>query len=108
MATLSAEHLDIQDFLTCKDLKREREEGDISTFNISVLASEEFLKIANTDEGSPENLILDQISRQAWSTGEPGLLYVDTINQNNLLYEKDGPILATNPCGMKVSCRFQW
>src|SRR5690606_32271743 len=37
MATISIEHPDVHDFITAKDLDREKAEGDISTFNISVL-----------------------------------------------------------------------
>lgn len=101
MATLSAEHPDIQDFITCKDLKRERQEGDISTFNISVLVTRDFMRYAvrHAVPSTPESSTLDAIAQHAWETGEPGLLYVDTINENNLLYEEEGPIVATNPCG---------
>jgi ribonucleoside-diphosphate reductase alpha chain len=97
MATLSAEHPDIEDFLTSKDIRREQREGDISTFNISVLISDRFMRAVERDEYSKESILLDKIAEHAWNTGEPGLLYVDTINKNNLLYERDGPILATNP-----------
>jgi ribonucleoside-diphosphate reductase alpha chain len=97
MATLSAEHPDIEDFLTSKDIRREQREGDISTFNISVLISDRFMRAVERDEYSKESILLDKIAQHAWDTGEPGLLYVDTINKNNLLYERDGPILATNP-----------
>ena len=99
MATLSAEHPDIEDFLTAKDLRRERQEGDISTFNISILMPDRFMRVARDKPASPQGVLLDKIAEHAWETGEPGLLYVDTINHNNLLYERDGPILATNPCG---------
>ncbi|BFH76638.1 hypothetical protein TthTF19_17930 [Thermus thermophilus] len=50
MATLSIEHPDLLDFLTAKDLDREKAEGDISTFNISVLATDRFLEAVEKDE----------------------------------------------------------
>ncbi|GGN05885.1 hypothetical protein GCM10007092_20910 [Thermus composti] len=49
MATLSIDHPDLLDFLTAKDLDREKAEGDISTFNISVLATDRFLEAVEKD-----------------------------------------------------------
>ncbi len=49
MATLSIDHPDLLDFLTAKDLDREKAEGDISTFNISVLVTEAFMKALEED-----------------------------------------------------------
>ncbi|KHG66602.1 ribonucleoside-diphosphate reductase [Thermus sp. 2.9] len=49
MATLSIEHPDLLDFLTAKDLDREKAEGDISTFNISVLVSDAFMRALEQD-----------------------------------------------------------
>jgi ribonucleoside-diphosphate reductase alpha chain len=98
MATMSIDHPDIIDFVTAKDLDREYEEGDISTFNISVLVNDYFMSTYQMGvENSKE--LFQQIAEHAWQTGEPGLIYIDTINNNNLLLETEGPILATNPCG---------
>jgi ribonucleoside-diphosphate reductase alpha chain len=49
MATLSIDHPDLLDFLTAKDLDREKAEGDISTFNISVLVTEAFMQALEAD-----------------------------------------------------------
>ncbi|APD08940.1 MULTISPECIES: adenosylcobalamin-dependent ribonucleoside-diphosphate reductase [Thermus] len=49
MATLAIEHPDLLDFLTAKDLDREKAEGDISTFNISVLVSDAFMRALEED-----------------------------------------------------------
>jgi ribonucleoside-diphosphate reductase alpha chain len=98
MATLSASHPDIEDFITSKALRRERLEGDISTFNISVLVDDVFMQ--RYQAGDFDTVAtFHAIAEQAWATGEPGLLVVDTINKNNPLAERDGPIVATNPCG---------
>jgi len=98
MATLSASHPDIEDFITSKALRRERLEGDISTFNISVLVDDAFMQ--RYQAGDFDTVAtFHAIAEQAWATGEPGLLFVDTINKNNPLAERDGPIVATNPCG---------
>src|SRR5690625_1949502 len=98
MATLSATHADLVDFITGKDLEREAAEGDISTFNISVLVTDEFMRRAHEQEGGRERQVLDKIARHAWQTGEPGVIFIDAINAHNPLAEIDGPIMATNPC----------
>jgi ribonucleoside-diphosphate reductase alpha chain len=90
MATLSIEHPDWEDFLTAKDLDREAVEGDISTYNISFLVPDSFMHYVQKD-------VLRRIAEHAHATGEPGLIFVDTVNRHNPLNPTDGPILATNP-----------
>ncbi|WP_105316972.1 LAGLIDADG family homing endonuclease [Thermus tenuipuniceus] len=144
MATLSIEHPDLLDFLTAKDLDREKAEGDISTFNISVLVTEAFMKALEADalwpvtpievpgkyyphpvEGPytgqipnlperedgakavplyggkvPARWLWHEIAWHAWATGEPGLIFVDRINELSAL-KGLGPryqIRSTNPC----------
>ena len=92
MATLSASSPDIQDFITSKDLDRERVEGDISTFNISILASDDFMSDSANDK------LLKQIAEHAHDTGEPGIIFVDRINEHNPMVSTLGPIKSTNPC----------
>jgi len=96
MATMSITHPDVRDFITAKDLERERDEGDISTFNISVLVSDDFMQRARA-EG--DGGVLHDIAEHAWKTGEPGLIYVDRINAYNPMRASLGDIKATNPCG---------
>ena len=96
MATLGITHPDVHDFITAKDLEREQAEGDISTFNISVLVTDAFMQAAQqSDRGG----VLWEIARHAWSTGEPGLIYIDRINEHNPMRASMGDILSTNPCG---------
>jgi ribonucleoside-diphosphate reductase alpha chain len=96
MATMSITHSDIQDFITSKDLDREQSEGDISTFNISVLVTDGFMAQA-TKQGKQG--VLWDIADHAWQTGEPGLIYIDRINEQNAMREALGDIKSTNPCG---------
>jgi ribonucleotide reductase alpha subunit/intein/homing endonuclease len=96
MATMSITHPDIQDFITSKDLDREQTEGDISTFNISVLVTDGFMAQA-TKQGKQG--VLWDIADHAWQTGEPGLIYIDRINEQNAMRETLGDIKSTNPCG---------
>jgi ribonucleotide reductase alpha subunit/intein/homing endonuclease len=96
MATMSITHPDIHDFITAKDLERERLEGDISTFNISVLVSDDFMERSRSEQ---QKGVLHEIAEHAWQTGEPGLIYIDRINQYNPMRPALGDIKATNPCG---------
>lgn len=88
MATLSVDHPDAEIFLSCKDHDVEDRLGEISAFNISFLARDKDM----------DNPFLDKIAKHAWLTGDPGLLFVDTINRDNPLAAIDGYILSTNPC----------
>jgi len=94
MATMSITHPDIEDFITAKDLDREKAEGDISTFNISVLVSDDFMRRSKTMSDT-----LYGIAGHAWQTGEPGLIFIDRINEYNPMRAAYGDIKATNPCG---------
>ena len=100
---MSVTHPDIQDFITCKDLEREEAEGDISTFNISVLVSDTFMEAAKKTRASgvqqnvPRNVLQD-VAEHAWQTGEPGLIFIDRINAFNPMRGALGDIKATNPC----------
>ena len=95
MATISITHPDVHDFITSKDLEREQAEGDISTFNISVLVTDEFMQKAQADGRQG---VLGEIAQHAWQTGEPGLIYVDRINEFNPMRAALGEIKSTNPC----------
>lgn len=95
MATISITHPDVHDFITAKDLERERDEGDISTFNISVLVTDEFMRRESHSRGG----VLWEIAQHAWATGEPGLIYIDRINEHNPMRAALGDIKSTNPCG---------
>ncbi|HEX7039405.1 MAG TPA: LAGLIDADG family homing endonuclease [Trueperaceae bacterium] len=95
MATISITHPDVHDFITAKDLERERDEGDISTFNISVLVTDDFMRRESQSRGG----VLWEIAQHAWATGEPGLIYIDRINEHNAMRTALGDIKSTNPCG---------
>lgn len=119
MGILRVDHPDIKDFINCKL------QGGITNFNISVGATDEFMDAVikkrqywlraqpgwpKTD-GKPyrggEKIsqisaaeVFDQIVDAAWRTGDPGMIWLDRINNSpaNPVPEM-GPIEATNPCG---------
>jgi ribonucleoside-diphosphate reductase alpha chain len=105
MATLAVDHPDIEDFITAK-----RTPGRLSNFNLSVLVSDAFMAAVKAD--SDWNLqfggkvwrtvrakaLWDTIMRSTYEHAEPGVIFIDRINQeNNLAYCET--IAATNPCG---------
>jgi ribonucleoside-diphosphate reductase alpha chain len=108
MGILNIEHPDILDFITSKT-----EDHEINNFNISVGMSDEFMQAVDSnntfDLVNPRNgdvvqtvnarNLFNQIVTLAWRTGDPGMIFLDTINQNNPLINTLGPMIATNPCG---------
>ena len=91
LATLNVEHDDILEFILCKD------DGQLSNFNISVGANDSFMERVHTKD--PDALqVWGMITQSAWKTGDPGMLFLDTINKHNPTPEL-GRIESTNPCG---------
>jgi len=107
MGVLRIDHPDIRKFIRAKEDLR-----SLSNFNISVSVTNEFMKKAELGEDfdliNPRNgkvmtkvnasELLDEISYYAWKTGDPGMIFYDTINAANPTPGL-GPIEATNPCG---------
>jgi ribonucleoside-diphosphate reductase alpha chain len=107
MGVLDVTHPDIETFITAK-----REAEALRNFNISVGTTAAFWEayeegtsyplvnprtVEVVDHADPER-ILDLMAEMAWATGDPGLLFLDTINAANPTPEL-GQITATNPCG---------
>ena len=105
MATMRCDHPDIEDFITAKqDAKRLR------MFNLSVLVTDAFMQAVKDDESWElvfdgkvyrkvrARELWDRIMRSTYDYAEPGVIFIDRINQrNNLAYCET--IHATNPCG---------
>lgn len=108
MGILNVDHPDILEFITCKT-----EQGEITNFNISVGATDEFMtavkknqrfSLKNPRTGEvvqtlPAKQLFDQMVGLAWRTGDPGMIFLDAINRKNPVLKTLGPLLATNPCG---------
>jgi ribonucleoside-diphosphate reductase alpha chain len=105
MGVLRVDHPDIEEFVAAK-----RNSTKLTRFNISVGITDNFMLAVK--EGKEFNLkfhnkiyktvdaqsLWDQIMRSTWHWAEPGVLFIDRINEeNNLWYCED--IAATNPCG---------
>jgi len=107
MGILRIDHPDIIDFIYAKS-----EEGVLRNFNISVAVTDKFMEAVEKNEefelinprtGKPTQTVnakylFDLIVYNAWRTGDPGLIFIDTINRHNPT-PKLGKIEATNPCG---------
>ncbi|MBI2873608.1 MAG: vitamin B12-dependent ribonucleotide reductase [Firmicutes bacterium] len=121
MGILRVDHPDIRQFITCKTV-----DHDLTNFNISVAVTDEFMKAVRDggayplvnprtgrrDSPDPERPketerydkeenareIFDLIVDHAWRNGEPGIIFIDRINQANPTPHV-GEIESTNPCG---------
>src|SRR6201987_1424157 len=110
MATLSSDPPDNQAFIVAN-----REPGRLRMFNLSVLVTDAFMQAVEQDApwelhfGGPGDTktvakvlpareLWDKIMRATYAYAEPGVIFIDRINQrNNLSYCEE--ISATNPCG---------
>ena len=106
MGVLRVDHPDIVEFIMAK-----RNSDKLTGFNISVGITDKFMEALNKEDDS-FNLIFDgivyetvsakkiwdQVMESTWDWAEPGVLFIDRIQEmNNLYYCED--ISATNPCG---------
>jgi ribonucleoside-diphosphate reductase alpha chain len=105
MGVLRVDHPDIKDFLMAK-----RNSDKLTGFNISVGITDDFMLALKEDEeyelmfdGVPRGKqsasdIWEMIMSSTWDWAEPGVLFIDRIQEmNNLYYCEE--IKATNPCG---------
>ncbi|MFZ3130635.1 MAG: ribonucleotide reductase N-terminal alpha domain-containing protein, partial [Desulfosporosinus sp.] len=106
MGILRVDHPDIVEFIQCKE-----ENKEITNFNISVGITEDFMRAVR--EGRPYELIdphtggpvgklsapeiFHKIVDHAWRNGEPGIVFLDRLNEGNPT-PLQGEIEATNPC----------
>ena len=105
MAVLRVDHPDIETFIRAKNNSTE-----LTQFNMSVGVTDEFMQAVKDDadfdlvfEGQvyrtvSASALWDDILRSTWDWAEPGILFIDRINNKNNLHYCE-TIAATNPCG---------
>ena len=105
MATMRCDHPDIEEFIDAK-----KDAARLRMFNLSVLVTDGFMEAVKGDKNwelifngkiykTVRALDLwDKIMQGTFEYAEPGVIFIDRINQmNNLAYCEQ--ISATNPCG---------
>jgi len=107
MGILRIDHPDIEEFVLVK-----RDPAELTNFNLSVAMTDRFME-ACVDNGTfplinprtEEEVkrvkardLLNLIAESAWAAGDPGVIFIDTINRANPTPHV-GEIEATNPCG---------
>src|SRR3972149_11366404 len=107
MGVLRVDHPDILEFIGAKG-----EPESPSNFNISVAITDKFMEAVERDKTYPlinprtgkvvrrqrARDVFRQITGAAWKTGDPGVLFIDRINDHNPT-RPIAEIEATNPCG---------
>ncbi|MEI6690798.1 MAG: adenosylcobalamin-dependent ribonucleoside-diphosphate reductase [bacterium] len=107
MVTLPVNHPDILDFIHCK------ESGyNLPHINYSVAITDKFMKAVKNNEEwelvNPRNGqvvsrvsaagLWDEMARLAWKGGDPGLIFIDRIEEGNTT-PNIGPLETVNLCG---------
>ena len=107
MGILRVDHPDILEFIALK-----QNQSEMTNFNLSVGITDRFMRALKQQQAIPlinprtgktirrvaAQTIFDQLVQAAWQSGEPGIVYLDTINRANPTPHL-GEIEATNPCG---------
>lgn len=107
MGILQVDHPNILDFISCKS-----DNNEINNFNISVAITEGFMQAVLAGEDYPlidprtkqevgrlnAREVYDKIVDAAWRNGEPGIVFIDRLNRDNVV-PSQGRIESTNPCG---------
>jgi len=115
MGILRVDHPDILEFISAKS-----DTAHFTNFNFSVAVTDDFMEALATNQTyqliNPRtkmsvdqisaNKVFEHIVENAWLTGEPGIIFIDRINQHN-----PTPIIAkiesTNPCGEQPLLPFE-
>lgn len=107
MAILNIDHPDIEEFIKVKD-----EPGELEHMNISVGITGRFMEAVKNDNNfdliDPHSNevkktirakdFFGKIVEHAWRSGDPGLIFLDRIEEDNPTPEM-GRLDTTNPCG---------
>lgn len=106
MGILRVDHPDILEFIRIKRFE------NLNNFNLSVAVTDAFMEALFKDDYYPlinprngetvrkvkAKEVFNEIVEAAWETGDPGVIFIDTINKYNPT-PHIGQIESTNPCG---------
>jgi len=115
MGILRVDHPDIESFIMMK-----RNQESTTNFNISVAITDQFMEALEGNKSysiydpflkrnvgkKKARKIFDMIVESAWTVGDPGLIFIDRINEYNPTANL-GLIRATNPCGEQPLHAFE-
>ncbi len=115
MAILRVDHPDILEFINLKA------DGSVMTnFNLSVGLTNKFMRAVKTDwdielinprtsepvKKISSKSLFDSLVTMAWKRGDPGILFIDRINEKNPT-PKEGKIETTSPCADQPLLPFE-
>lgn len=104
MGVLRVDHPDIEEFVEAKT-----NSDFLTNFNVSVGVTDDFMQAVKNGTNFPLQFkgqiyrnvnarnLWDKMLRATWEWAEPGILFIDRINQKNNLHYCER-IAATNPC----------
>ncbi len=97
MGILNMDHPEILKFINLKDNKT------LHNHNISICTPNsfftKFFSAGQDDDDNKEKGIMQKVIQNVWNTGDPGMVFLENMNDNNLLYPIfNKPIDVTNPC----------
>jgi ribonucleoside-diphosphate reductase alpha chain len=107
MGILHVQHPDVEKFIHAKD-----DNATLQNFNISLAVTDAFMEalasggdfdLINPHSGEVTGRlnareVFEDITKSAWKTGDPGMIFIDKINAQNPTPAL-GQIESTNPCG---------
>jgi len=107
MGVLRVDHPDILAFIAVK-----QQPHALANFNLSIAITDAFMRALEQGKDyaliNPRTqravtrvkaaLVFDRLIEAAWSTGEPGVIFLDTVNAENPT-PHIGRMESTNPCG---------
>jgi ribonucleoside-diphosphate reductase alpha chain len=108
MGCLQIDHPDIEAFIDAK-----RDPARFRNFNLSVLVTDAFMSALGSDSEWPlvfdgktvrtvrARELWDKLMRATYDVAEPGVIFVDRVNQQNNLAHCE-TISASNPCGEQM------